>query len=63
MARPSNGVVFGAPERGKGPPKAARRGRRCDEPGCSTVLSTYNPSVRCYLHTSPTMAPPLQRSL
>jgi hypothetical protein len=63
MARPSSGIVFGAPDRGKGSPRRVGRGRRCTEPGCDTVLSTYNPSQTCYLHTMPTMAPPLQRSL
>jgi len=62
MARPSSGVVFGTPERGKGSPTKAQSGRQCVEPGCGTVLSTYNRSMKCYLHTMPVMAPPLQRS-
>ena len=27
-----------------------REGRVCAEPGCTTVLSVYNPSPRCALH-------------
>ena len=27
-----------------------REGRVCTEPGCSTVLSIYNPSSRCAVH-------------
>jgi endogenous inhibitor of DNA gyrase (YacG/DUF329 family) len=27
-----------------------REGRVCSEPGCTTVLSVYNPSTRCALH-------------
>jgi hypothetical protein len=54
--------VFGTPERGKGSPMKAQSGRQCVEPGCGTVLSTYNRSLKCYLHTMPVMAPPLQRS-
>lgn len=33
------------------------RGRTCSEPGCSTVISVYNPADRCWLHS------PLQRRL
>jgi hypothetical protein len=25
-------------------------GRHCDAPGCSTVLSRYNPGTRCSVH-------------
>jgi hypothetical protein len=25
--------------------------RRCPEPGCVTILCTYNPGPRCFLHT------------
>jgi hypothetical protein len=28
------------------------RGRVCEAPGCDTVLSTYNPAVRCSLHAA-----------
>ena len=48
MARTSDGTRLGAP--GKGAPKRAERGRRCDFVGCTTVLSTYNSSGTCWLH-------------
>jgi hypothetical protein len=62
MARSRGGVRLGPPEGGKDSPVRAARGRRCREPGCSTVLSTYNRSETCYLHTAPSYRPPLQRS-
>jgi hypothetical protein len=34
-------------------------GRTCDHPGCTTVLSTYNASFTCWLHTSAITRPPL----
>ena len=37
------------------------RGRQCEAPGCSTVLSTYNRSRTCYLHTMPEYRHALQR--
>jgi hypothetical protein len=36
-------------------------GRPCGEPGCTTVLSTYNASDRCYLHAAPSFRHPLYR--
>ncbi len=30
--------------------KAYRMGRVCAEPGCTTILSIYNPSPRCAVH-------------
>lgn len=62
MARSRGGVRLGAPDGSKGSPVRAAGGRRCEEPGCSTVLSTYNRSARCYLHTAPSYRLPLQRS-
>jgi hypothetical protein len=54
-------VRIGSPIRGKEPGSRAARGRRCAEPGCTTILSTYNASLTCYLHTAPTHRPPLAR--
>ena len=34
------------------PSETYRRGRRCDEPGCRTVLSIYNPGHYCAVHES-----------
>jgi hypothetical protein len=62
VARPSRGVTLGTPERGKDTPIRAQRGRRCAEPACTTVLSTYNTSRTCYLHTAPSMRTPLERA-
>jgi hypothetical protein len=62
MVRPSGGEVrFGTPERGKEPTSRPARGRLCAEPSCHTVLSTYNRSTTCYLHTAPEYRHPLQR--
>jgi hypothetical protein len=52
MVRPS-GVLFGTPDRAKGPKVRGASGRHCDFPGCTTVLSTYNTSSSCWLHTVP----------
>jgi hypothetical protein len=51
--RLSAGVEFGPPQRGRDATSREARGRQCDSPGCSTVLSTYNRSRTCYLHTMP----------
>ncbi len=62
MARAGGGDVrFGTPDRGKDVASRAAQGRSCDEPGCATVLSTYNRSRTCYLHTAPSYRHPLQR--
>lgn len=52
MARRSD-VQFGAPDHRKGAPTRSSYGRVCDESGCSTVLSTYNSSSYCWMHTMP----------
>lgn len=61
MVGSSGGVQYGTPERGKDPLSRAERGRLCAEPGCATVLSTYNRSATCFLHTEPSYRHPLQR--
>ena len=61
MTRSSNGFLFGAPASGKGPASRPEKGRECEEPGCATVLSTYNRSTTCYLHTAPTRRHALDR--
>lgn len=38
-----------------------REGRVCVEPGCSTVLSIYNPSSRCAVHQRAADVIPLRR--
>jgi hypothetical protein len=51
---------------GFGPPEPVNKaswrpapGRVCTQPGCSTILSTYNPSGTCWLHTEPAYRHPL----
>jgi hypothetical protein len=61
MARTSEGTQFGTPLRGKEMTRAAR-GRLCDQDGCLTVLSTYNPSSSCFLHLTPAFRRPLDRA-
>jgi hypothetical protein len=34
-------------------------GRRCLEPECTTVISIYNESDRCWLHSEAERRPPL----
>ena len=46
-------VEFGPPQRGRDATSREARGRRCEAPDCSTILSTYNRSRTCYLHTMP----------
>jgi hypothetical protein len=47
-------IALGAPDKGKGSDTRPARGRACASPGCSTVLSTYNTSATCWLHSTPT---------
>lgn len=54
--------LFGTPDRGKDAASRAERGRWCADPGCSTVLSTYNLSRTCYVHTAPSFSHPLQHT-
>lgn len=61
MVGTSGGVQYGTPERGKESLARPERGRLCAEPECATVLSTYNRSTTCYLHTAPSYRHPLQR--
>jgi hypothetical protein len=49
---------FGTPTKARDSVVSARKGRRCLEPGCPTLLSTYNPAETCWLHApSPTRHP------
>jgi len=56
-----DGAHFGPPGRGKDVASRAARGRACATPGCETVLSTYNASTTCWLHTASTYRHPLAR--
>jgi hypothetical protein len=53
---------FGVPDRGKGAESRAASGRVCDEPGCDTVLSTYNKAPTCWRHATLAVRHPLYRS-
>jgi hypothetical protein len=61
VGRPSAGVQLGAPDRGRDAQSREAPGRRCAEPECPTVLSTYNRSIRCYLHAAPEYRHALER--
>jgi hypothetical protein len=39
------------PGRRPRPSKTTPTGRVCDQPGCTTGLSIYNPKSRCWQHT------------
>ena len=51
---------YGAP--GKGAHPRSDEQRRCDAPGCQTILSAYNSSTTCWLHMQPTTRHPLAAS-
>ena len=53
--------VFGPPERGKKAADRSPRGRMCEQPGCETILSTYNASPVCWLHAPPAYRHALSR--
>lgn len=61
-ARGIDRVQYGPPGSGKGATARASQGRLCDEPSCTTVLSTYNASTTCWLHTGATTKHPLAPS-
>jgi hypothetical protein len=61
MAKASERVHFGTPQRGRESGSRPARGRLCDQPGCPTVLSTYNSASSCWLHTIPSYARPIYR--
>jgi hypothetical protein len=50
---------FGTPTKTRDAPARSVKGRHCVEAGCPTVLSTYNPSATCWLHSAPSMRHPL----
>ncbi len=63
MARATgkDGVHYGPPATGKGSHRRSEAGRSCLEPGCTTVLSTYNSSPTCWLHTGSATRHPLAK--
>ncbi|HJX08609.1 MAG TPA: hypothetical protein VJ736_11120 [Actinomycetota bacterium] len=55
----SSTVQYGVPAAAKQAEKRAQAGRRCEVLTCETVLSTYNSSPTCWLHTTATRKHPL----
>jgi len=52
-------MLIGLPEKGRGTESGHAAGRTCSREGCSTILSTYNRSTTCWLHTAPAFRHPL----
>jgi len=50
----SNSVQYGVPLASKQAVRREPAGRRCEVAACETVLSTYNTSTTCWLHTTAT---------
>jgi hypothetical protein len=56
----SASVQYGVPVAKARAAQRAEAGRRCEVPKCETVLSTYNASPTCWLHTTATRRHPLE---
>jgi hypothetical protein len=52
-------ALFGTPTKGRDSIARSRKGRHCSHVDCPTVLSTYNMSETCWLHTPPSTRHPL----
>ncbi len=52
-------TLVGPPGKGKGAESRASKGRMCSQEGCTTILSTYNPSKECWVHVEPAFRHPL----
>ncbi|MFL5789964.1 MAG: hypothetical protein ACJ76A_00530 [Actinomycetota bacterium] len=50
----SSTVQYGVPVASKQAERRAKAGRSCEVTNCVTVLSTYNTSTTCWLHTTAT---------
>jgi hypothetical protein len=59
--RSNTSTQFGTPTKARDRVVSARKGRHCAEPGCPTLLSTYNPAETCYLHAPSSTRHPLAR--
>jgi len=59
----SASVQYGAPVASKSAAKRSKAGRNCEMPGCATLLSTYNASSTCWLHTTATPRHPLSPTI
>jgi hypothetical protein len=58
----SPAVEYGVPVASKQASRRAEAGRRCAVASCTTLLSTYNASTTCWLHTTATPKHPLAPS-
>jgi hypothetical protein len=52
-------TLIGFSEKGRGTDSRHAAGRTRSREGCSTILSTYNRSTTCWLHTEPAFRHPL----
>ena len=61
MRSQSGGLIQFGPIEKKRKPEPQLTGRRvCDALGCTTVLSMYNSSRKCWMHTQPDFARPIK---
>jgi hypothetical protein len=60
MAKTAHGIEYGSASPGKAQRRSAK-GRACEHPGCTTVLSVYNESPTCWLHSAPSVRRPVPR--
>lgn len=56
------GAQIGTPVRGKEASTRAARGRVCEAAGCATILSTYNKTAVCSVHSEPAYRHALYRA-
>jgi hypothetical protein len=54
MAKTAHGIEYGTANPGKAQRQSAK-GRSCEHPGCATVLSVYNESPTCWVHSAPSI--------
>jgi hypothetical protein len=55
VTKTSQGIQYGPALPGKGSMPRAEGGRLCAHPGCTTILSTYNASTMCWVHSTTTL--------
>lgn len=51
LTAPSTPTTYGERARTRGHIRSSPGGRTCNAPTCETVLSRYNDTVACWLHT------------
>ncbi len=60
MAKTAHGIEYGSASPGKAQRRCAK-GRSCEHAGCTTVLSVYNESPTCWVHSAPSIRRPVPR--